>query len=334
MLFPSNLLPLAWRDFATRELPPRRLLRNETILSTRADVFDDVRKRATPQERTFLVHHHPGFMLMPKSASIFQVPAVQDYEPQPSRRSAAYGFMLQNGVPLTSLNQYYYVGPSGFSPKFRHRLLDLAAARFVVIDAQLDNAAAMVSPPLALVSASPDRDVRIYENQQALPRARFVASTIVVPDPERLLHRLAFGDDDLSQVALLEAPPPSGFAGEAGPPPQGTAEIVADAPEHVTVRVHAPRRGFLVLADQYFAGWHVTVNGASAPIMRANYLFRAVEVPAGESTVEFRYAPASVRIGAAITGAVLLGVMLIGLLRWRGRTQQRAALLSPASVRG
>jgi hypothetical protein len=68
--------------------------------------------------------------------------------------------------------------------------------------------------------------------------------------------------------------------------------------------------------------------------MRANYLFRAVEVPAGESTVEFRYAPASVRIGAAITGAVLLGLVVIGLLRWRGRTQQRAALLSPASVRG
>jgi hypothetical protein len=37
-----------------------------------------------------------------------------------------------------------------------------------------------------------------------------------------------------------------------------------------------------------------------------------VEVPAGESRVEFRYAPGSVRLGAWVSGLTLLGV--IGVL--------------------
>jgi uncharacterized membrane protein YfhO len=82
----------------------------------------------------------------------------------------------------------------------------------------------------------------------------------------------------------------------------------------VVLRVRAPARGFL-LADQDFPGWRATVDGAPAPILRANYLFRAVEVPAGESTVEFRYVPTSLWLGAAITAATLLAVGIVTWLR-------------------
>jgi len=72
----------------------------------------------------------------------------------------------------------------------------------------------------------------------------------------------------------------------------GSCSLRAQRSEHATLE-SARGRGFLVLSDQYFPGWFASVNGRSAPIQRANYAFRLVEVPAGQSTVEFWYSPAA-----------------------------------------
>jgi len=59
----------------------------------------------------------------------------------------------------------------------------------------------------------------------------------------------------------------------------------------------------------YFAeSGKATVDGIPTPILRANYAFRAVRVPAGISVVEFRYRPRSVWLGAAITLGSLAAV--------------------------
>jgi hypothetical protein len=302
------------RGYEARRGSPRSLLPDDAVLFGHAGSFDALRARMTAQERIYIVNQQPSFALMLKSASLFGVPTIQDYEPQPSYRSAAYTTMLRTGQQLRTLNQYYYPGVRDFLPAFRKRLLDLAAARYVVIDAKVDNAY-VVAPPLLPVAPSSDGEVVVYENRQALPRASFVPAVSVVSDASSLLQRLAYGTDDPRQVALLEESPPSGFHGAGSGLGGGSAEIIVDQPERVVVRVQAPVRGFLHLADQYFPGWGATVNGEPAPILRANYLFRAVEVPAGESTVEFRYRPTSVRVGAAITLLTLVSLVVFALRR-------------------
>jgi uncharacterized membrane protein YfhO len=59
------------------------------------------------------------------------------------------------------------------------------------------------------------------------------------------------------------------------------------------------------------------VNGEDVAILRANYTFRLVEVPAGTSTVEFRYRPMSVLIGAilSVLGLVVVVAVLISQRR-------------------
>jgi hypothetical protein len=126
-----------------------------------------------------------------------------------------------------------------------------------------------------------------------------------------LLRRLALRWVDPWQVALVETPPSSGFLGEDVPrtsaaPPHVT--FVRDDPEALALDVRAPQRGFLLLADQHAAGWHAAVDGRPTPILRANYAFRAVEVPAGTSRVEFRYRPRTVVAGAAVSLATLLAM--------------------------
>jgi hypothetical protein len=306
-LFYSKVLPPALRWHAVRVLPTRKLIDGAQLWTNEA-FLKRLAASLTPQDRAFFVYQHMDFRLMPKTASLLEIPVVQDYEPQAARRYAEYFVLMRTGVPLHDLNDFYYPRQSGVAQGFRKRLLDLAAGRYVVAAAPADNTST-VSPALVRLAASDDRGLTVYENRQALARARFVPTAEVVPDPHGLLERLANGDDDLTQVALLDAPPPSGFLGEHGSTAEASAEIVVDEPERVVVRVQTSRRGFLHLADQYFTGWRANVDGAPAPILRANYLFRAVEVPAGTSTVEFRYAPTSLRVGALISLATVLTLL-------------------------
>ena len=305
-----------------RSFPVRQLLPDLSPYAAYSGFVASVAAQMTANDRIYFVSEHPSFTLMPKLASLLQIPAIQDYEPQPTARSAAFAVALRLGRDMTSLNEYYTPVLQEFPPAFPKPLLDLAAARYVFVAQPVDNSARAVWPPLYPLAMSDDGHVVAYENRQALPRAFYVPRAQVFTDPLTMLHRLRARDHDPRALVLLEQFPPSGFLGEVEPPADSRAaavEFLVDEPERVVLRVQAPARGFLHLADQYFPGWRATVDGNPTPILPANYLFRAVEVPAGESTVEFRYAPASVRIGAAISAASILGVIGVALWRWRTR---------------
>ena len=81
----------------------------------------------------------------------------------------------------------------------------------------------------------------------------------------------------------------------------GSVTIEGDDAEQVRLRVRAESAGFVVLTDQDYPGWSVTVNGAPAPLLAANHAFRAVPVPGGESTVVWTYRPLTLWLGAAVS---------------------------------
>jgi len=318
MLFASPMLPWPLSSLETRPVPFRRLVDGSNLFAYR-DLYARLGAAITPQDRVFILYKNGQFSLMPKSASLFALPSVQDYEPQAARRYAAYLTMLRMGQRLTTLNQFYYPAHSNVAAGFRKPLLDLAAGRYAIIDGPVDNTQTAVKPPFDRFDASGDGRVTVYENRQALPRAFFVPRAQVEPNAEALLEALARGHIDPRATALLEAPPPTGFLGETQGQVGGEAEFLINEPERLVLRVRAPLHGFLHLADQYFPGWSATVDGVTTPILRANYLFRAVEVPAGESTVEFVYAPSNVYLGAAISATTIVGLVALALVRARRR---------------
>src|SRR5262249_42711646 len=74
----------------------------------------------------------------------------------------------------------------------------------------------------------------------------------------------------------------------------------------------------LVLTDVWYPGWTCTIDGQPAPLHRANFLFRAVAIPAGEHEVVFTFAPVSYRWGQRITMAALalvVGLVFLALAR-------------------
>jgi len=88
---------------------------------------------------------------------------------------------------------------------------------------------------------------------------------------------------------------------------------LASKPQRVVVRVCNDQPGELVLADTFYPGWEATVNGTPQPIRRFEQSQRAVALPAGDNEVVFHYRPASVRLGALVSGLGLLAALGVWL---------------------
>jgi len=93
-------------------------------------------------------------------------------------------------------------------------------------------------------------------------------------------------------------------------------ELVLYEPEHIIVNLSAPTEGWLLLSDAWYPGWEVTVDGRAAPVERANVLFRAVAVDEGEHQVEWKFRPASFRLGLSVTLGTL--GLLLAVVMWTG----------------
>jgi len=175
-------------------------------------------------------------------------------------------------------------------------------------------------------------DVKLYERVNALDRA-YVVPAAVVLDDEAAAHQLADPAFDPRGGVILAPSATAGQPGavpptiEAGQPESSAAprppivSIKTNAPEQVVVYAVASRDGYLVLSDSWYPGWRAVVDGAEVPIERANLMFRAVFLPAGEHTVEFRFEPTSVRRGMLVSAASLAVtvVLVVGLGLWRRR---------------
>ncbi len=154
----------------------------------------------------------------------------------------------------------------------------------------------------------------IYHDPRALPRL-FVVSGAIHASADVALTLLRKGAiDPLRTVALSPgAAPVTGLWAAAQ---RRWADWLAADPDN-TLTAHADggaRGGYLVVDDGWFPGWTATVDGLSASVLRADYLLRAVHLLPGRHTVRLTYAPLSYLLGAVISAATALLLLLVALV--------------------
>jgi hypothetical protein len=90
----------------------------------------------------------------------------------------------------------------------------------------------------------------------------------------------------------------------------------------LVLRARADGPSLLLLNDKFDPHWTVAVDGQPRPLLRANFLMRAVELPPGEHTLEFTF-----RLPAGPLSLSLAGLALTcGCLVWVGREGRRRTL--------
>jgi hypothetical protein len=156
---------------------------------------------------------------------------------------------------------------------------------------------------------------RVYENRDAFPRAFIVHQAAPLADRSHILAQMK--STDFRREVLLEGErgcvnEPRGA--DAPPLAEGSATIREYRPNRVVVDLQTALPGYLVLTDIWFPGWSCTMDGQSRPIQRADFLFRAVAIPAGSHEVSFVFSPASYRWGRLISMMAMIAVAGFSLL--------------------
>jgi uncharacterized membrane protein YfhO len=78
-----------------------------------------------------------------------------------------------------------------------------------------------------------------------------------------------------------------------GPNVVSRAAITEWRADRVEIAVDAKSSTILTLHDLWYPGWEVEIDGVQRPMLRADVLFRGVEVPAGSHKVVFAFRPLS-----------------------------------------
>lgn len=238
-------------------------------------------------------------------------------------RTYDLGMILQNTRPVHDYNVLatwgieQLTGHHGNEPGYYDELMgyrdeapNVAASNLRLLN--LANVTYVVSPGRVNVAgweeAFTGSRAIVYRNGNALPRAYLAGNVEVVADSNAVATMLA-EDFDARRTVLLPAPLPQGVSAE--PDPDGSVEWVEREMDASTIRVTTDRPALLVISENYYPAWRASIDGQPVDVLRANYTFRAVAVPAGEHEVHFEYDTANLR-GVVFASAGLL-VLLLGV---------------------
>jgi hypothetical protein len=259
---------------------------------------------------------------------------LRGYNPLDNRRYKEYlQFIAGADEPLAPLDGPLTFPVIGNFPIRNKRLLDLLGTGYLLQPADFTASADDCSPdggewrpagrdeaPVGYDFTSaglrPLPPYAVYENPAAFPRAFVVPEARPLPERSLVLETLAAAE--FREQVFLEdwqgEPRPGGAEAR-----NRAAEVVECLPNRVTIRVPPGPAGYLVLADPWYPGWRCTVDGAAAPLYRADFLFRGVELAEGEHTVVFQFEPQSLRLGRGISVAALAVCGLALALRRKRR---------------
>jgi hypothetical protein len=153
------------------------------------------------------------------------------------------------------------------------------------------------------------------ENPHAMGNAWFVDEILFVNNADEEIEVL--GSIDLSSVAVADKkyePILDNFKQGFRPAKADSASTIMltdyDS-DFLIYSVDAKKDELAIFSEVYYPkGWQITIDGEPAEMLRANYTLRALPIPQGKHTVEFRFDPESIKV----TDRIAYGALLIMLL--------------------
>ena len=107
------------------------------------------------------------------------------------------------------------------------------------------------------------------------------------------------------------------------------------SPDELKYRYNATQAGLVVFSEIYYAdGWQAFLDGKPVPHLRANYVLRALQVPAGAHTIDFKFEPKAYAVGngVSLASSIALLLALVGVGVYVARRQPRTEALPDVAV--
>lgn len=189
-------------------------------------------------------------------------------------------------------------------------VLDLFSVRYVSIpDDEKD-----------LLNSKPERwayiktygNEHIYENLNALPRARIVCNVSPIADQDSL-NIFILNEKSILNHAFINMS--SGFQTKNSEQCSGRIKIVKENADIIQIKAElVSDRVMLVVSDLWYPGWSVLVNDRSQEIYRINSVSRGILLEKGNSVVHFSYNPTYWIFSCIVSALAVLILMLLPMV--------------------
>jgi len=275
---------------------------------------------APDPERNRLFYHPPRSNLHPNYFSILRQPSFAEvhsviFSNLLPNTGIFHGFDYMQDINALAKEPYIvflrYVNQIDAEKRFR--LLGALNVNYVVSFRPLDGEG------IALVRHFAEYPSWLYKIDRVVPRAYVVQKTRQEDNPQKVLEYLSSEWFNPNLEAILSERLPIARDGEF----EGNAKILDYVNQRVTISASLNGSGVLVLADSFYPGWRVYVDGKEEKMLKANYFFRAVALTKGEHIVEFRYEPYGFKVGLILSLATFLSVAVVSVVLFT-RTPQDA----------
>jgi hypothetical protein len=190
------------------------------------------------------------------------------------------------------------------------QLMQLTATHYIVSSRELCGDRCQEADGIKQLGV--DGKLHLFKILFPLPRAFLVTNALGVGSEREAIQGINKPDFDGQKIIYIQGPVSHSTAFD--PNAALRADVVGYAPGIVDIRTSSDRPAYLFTSEVSYPGWEAMLDGVQVPILTADGLFRAVDVPAGEHHLYFQYRPIPLYAGMISTGAAVL--IMAGALLW------------------
>lgn len=232
-----------------------------------------------------------------------------------NENNTSYWHKSVGGYHAAKLQRYQEMIDRHISPEMQATYKEVATAGGAMdsVDASKFRVLNMLNTKYFIFPAGQQGQTVPILNPYAYGNAWFVDNVKYVANANEEID--AVGSTDLLTTALVDArfkaalkDATTGFKDSLS-----VIRLTTYEPNRLVYEVSTPKDGIVVFSEIYYPGWQATIDGKPADIARADYILRAMNVPAGKHTIEMRFDPKSLHVTEVIAyGALVL--MIIGVM--------------------
>lgn len=171
------------------------------------------------------------------------------------------------------------------------------------------------------------RDQQAQQNPGALGNVWFVKNIQQVNTHDDEINSLS--DFEPRETAIIHSEFDAYLNGFSGGNAEGNIQLTTIKPNHISYTSNSNSEQLAVFSEVIYkpnekGGWQSFIDGKPADHIRANYILRAMKIPAGEHTIEFKFRPASYYVGETIA-LVCSMILILGCIAYAVRWKMNKA---------
>lgn len=179
-----------------------------------------------------------------------------------------------------------------------------------------------------LILPGQDNSAVPVQNPNALGNAWFVDRLQYVQNANEELDGL--NKFNPKEVAIIDQKFASVLGDESKVSADSTAQVslLTYEPNSLKYELNSAKGGVVVFSEIYYPGWEATLDGQNVEIGRADYVLRAVKVPAGKHQLEMTFSPSSIGVTETIAwlDMAILFVLLVVAIALKIRNESKESV--------